>query len=95
MKPNRRQRIPRLRFICMLHQWRGAAGVERLGCKIHMKRFLAILIGTLLIGVAVYGAKRGKAFIGYFFSTSIERKDEPVGFWIAVVAQVAMGVTAE
>jgi heme A synthase len=59
-----------------------------------MNRFLAIVIGLLFICAAAYEVKRGVALYDRFGLMRVERKKEPVGFWIAIGAQIAMGVTA-
>ena len=48
----------------------------------------------LYISIGAYGVKRGTAFYGDFGLRSVQRKKEPVGFWVFVVLQVSVGIWA-
>jgi hypothetical protein len=52
---------------------------------------LAIAAGLLLIGLAVLGVLRGRALIRF---RTVDRRDEPIGFLIAIVVQSCMGLFA-
>jgi hypothetical protein len=52
---------------------------------------LAIAAGLLLIGLAVLGVFRGRALIRF---RTVDRRDEPIGFWVAIVVQSCMGLFA-
>ena len=42
---------------------------------------LAILVGLLLIGFAMVGVSKGRAFLRF---GSVDRQKEPVGFWLTI-----------
>jgi hypothetical protein len=52
---------------------------------------LAIAAGLLLIGLAVLGVLRGRAFVRLH---TVDRREEPIGFWVAIVVQSCMGLFA-
>lgn len=52
---------------------------------------IAIAAGLVLIGFAAIGVLRGRALIRF---GSVDRREEPIGFWIAIVAQGCMGLFA-
>ena len=56
-----------------------------------MTKIEIVLVGLLLIGFAVVGVMSGKARIHW---DSVDRQKEPVGFWLAIGVQIAMGTAA-
>lgn len=52
---------------------------------------LAIVAGLLLIGFAAVGVLRGRAFLRF---GGVDRRKEPIGFWLTIVVQGCMGLFA-
>ena len=50
-----------------------------------------ILVGILFIGFAISGVTSGRARIHW---DHVDRQKEPVGFWLAIGVQIAMGTAA-
>ncbi|HTI99057.1 MAG TPA: hypothetical protein VL527_09250 [Dongiaceae bacterium] len=46
-------------------------------------------IGILLLGLAAFGVLSGKALLQF---GSVERRREPLGYWLTLAAQVILGL---